>query len=183
MEARLANPAFELPGAKPALEMNEQKPPLDKAAHKPGTVELFVQLKITDNEAQTIENALRHRGLDVHIRKWTHYEIEHAPGDQATLAQALIQSGELLNLNKEKGDTVLDGQAFPKQAQSSYVLVRDKEDSVGVSKTLRLQHLLGASIQKVHHGVLWEISGAAQLEAVLATNIFANHHAQNQLSF
>jgi len=130
-----------------------------------------VQLKITDNEAQTIENALRHRGLDVLIRKWTHYEIA-AEADQNSLAARLINSGELLNLNKEKVDTVVDGQAFPKREGSHYFLVRDKEDAAGASKSARLH-------ETIHQGWFWEVSGTANIQDVLATNIFANHHAQD----
>ncbi len=160
-----------LEGEQPSLTFDEGKPALTSYAHKPNTIELYVQLKITDNEAQTIENALRHRGLDVQIRKWTHYEIEHAPTDQTALAATLINSGELLNLNKEKVDTVLDGQSFQKRDGSHYFLVRDKEDSAGASKSARLH-------QTIHRGWFWEVSGSARIEDVLATNIFANHHAQ-----
>lgn len=154
----------------PPLTFDEGKPVLAGYAHKPGTIELYVQLKITDNEAQTIENALLHRGLDVQIRKWTHYEIE-STGDQASLATELINSGELLNLNKEKVDTVLDGQTFAKSDASHYFLVRDKEDAAGASKSARLH-------QKIKQGWFWEVSGTANIADVLATNIFANHHAQ-----
>lgn len=159
-------------GEKPALEFSENKPAVENYVHKPQSIELYVQLKITDNEAQTIENALRHRGLDVHIRKWTHYEIENTSGDQAALAQSLINSGELLNLNKEKVDTVLDGQSFAKRDGCHYFLVRDKEDSAGASKSARLH-------QSIHQGWFWEVSGSANIEDVLATNIFANPHAQD----
>ena len=169
MEARESDPAQT--GELSPLNFDEAKPAHTLYAHKPGTIELYVQLKITDNEAQTIENALRHRGLDVQIRKWTHYEIASS-GDQATLATALINSGELLNLNKEKVDTVLDGQAFPKRDACHYFLVRDKEDAAGASKSARLH-------QTIHQGWFWEVSGPANIEDVLATNIFANHHAQD----
>ncbi len=158
-------------GEKPELEFADHKPALENYVHKPDTIELYVQLKITDNEAQTIENALRHRGLDVHIRKWTHYEIENASGDQEALALKLINSGELLNLNKEKVDVVLDGQRLKHHEDCHYFLVRDKEDSAGASKSARLH-------QTIHQGWLWEVSGSASIEDVLATNIFANPHAQ-----
>ena len=157
-------------GEQPPLDFAENKPALTAYAHKPGTIELYVQLKITDNEAQTLENALRHHGLDVQLRKWTHYEIE-ATGDQAATAQQLINSGELLNLNKEKVDTVLDGQSFAKTPGAHTFLVRDKEDAAGTSKSARL-HL------PIHQGWFWEVTGTARIEDVLATNIFANHHAQ-----
>lgn len=179
MEERKANPAFQLSGSKPALELKEQNLPLEQAIHKPGTIELFVQLKITDNEAQTIENALRHNGFDLRIRKWTHYAIEHKPCDQKSLAQKLISSGELLNPNKEKVELVLDGQAFEKQNGCTYVLIQDKEDTVGASKTIRLKHILGDEIMTIHHGIFWEISGTTSFEKVLATKIFANPHAQD----
>ena len=155
----------------PPLTFTEPKITLKTYSHKPGTVELYVQLKITDNEAQTLENALHQHGFDVKLRKWTHYEIEHAHGlDQKALADELIASGELLNLNKESVAVVLDGQSFPKNPAAHYFLVCDFEDSSGASKTAKLRH-------KIKQGCFWEVSGKADLEKLLATNIFANPHA------
>ena len=203
MEARAANSAYELEAAAPPLSFHDQKPPLKPYSHQPQTIELYVQLKITDNEAQTLENTLRQHGFDVTLRKWTHYEISHAPNlDQKTLADELIASGELLNLNKESVLPVLDPSAQPsisflKNQSARYFLVRDFEDSAGVGKTTKLRTLLGDKITQVHQGWFWEVSGLtegelkkdrrvsdssqADIEKLLATNIFANHHAQETM--
>ena len=180
MESRQADPAFKLADEKPALTFAETKPALETYAHQPNSVELYIQLKITDNEAQTLENALRQHGFDVKLRKWTHYEAQHSP-------DALIASGELLNLNKESVTVVIDSGSFPKVGTSHYFLVRDFEDTLGASKSARLK-------QTIKHGIVWEVSGEQKraeasaygrvptapvdLEKLLATNIFANHHAQ-----
>lgn len=159
-------------GALPALEMSDNKPALASHAHHPNTVELFIELIITDNEAQTVENALRQNGFDVRIRKWTYFEVTTQAGaDQNTVAAELIASGELCNLNKERVTTVTDAASFPKKEGASYYLVQDLEDAEGMAKSARLG-------MPVKRGWFWEVTGTFDEAALLATNIFANHHAQ-----
>jgi phosphoribosylformylglycinamidine synthase I len=171
-----------LQGGHVPLTFTAEAPALESYTHKPNTAEIYVRLVITDNEAQTLESALRQNGFNVRLHRWMHYEVEHPamlPGDQLEFAHALVNSGELLNLNKEAFTFVLDGMAFPKKAGASYFLTRDYEDSVGRSKTLKLRHHLDANkVQAVHHGCFWEVEGDVDMDALLATNIFANHHAQ-----
>ncbi|QQR54616.1 phosphoribosylformylglycinamidine synthase I [Candidatus Peregrinibacteria bacterium] len=162
-------------GGLPALELADQKPALEMHTHTPGTLEFFIGLLITDNEAQTVENALRQSGFDVTVRKYTYYEIGTQGQDPDKLAAELIASGELLNLNKERVLTVKDGQSFPKKEGASYYLVQDLEDAAGMAKGARLN-------LPVKRGWFWELTpdAGAPLDeaALLATNIFANHHAQ-----
>lgn len=157
-------------GALPALEFADSKPALEAHSHTPGTLEFFIELIITDNEAQTVENALRQCGFDVRIRKWKYYEIQSA-SDQEKLATDLIASGELCNLNKERVVTVKDGATFPKKEAASYYLVWDTEDAEGMAKGARLN-------LPVKRGWFWEVTGSFDESTLLATNIFANHHAQ-----
>ncbi len=151
--------------------------------HEPNTIDLYVKLLITDNEAQTIENALRHQGIDVRINKWVLYEVEHeplVPGDQLELAHALVNCGELLNTNKEKFTFVLDGMSFPKKDEALYFLSRDKEDSVGLSKLAKLRHYPGMEkLKSVRHAWFWEVQGKVTPEQILGSNVFANPHAQD----
>lgn len=165
MQARAAgqNP---LTNTAPALEFSENKPALETHTHTPGTLEFFVELIITDNEAQTIENALRHHGFAVSLRKWNYFQV-------ATPNPALAD--ELYNKNKERLTTVTDTESFPKTATARYYLVVDKEDALGMKLTAEL----GVPTQ---HGWFWELTPDAGFTldetALLATNVFANHHAQ-----
>ena len=161
-----------LVGALPALELADSTPSLETHAHHANTVELFIELIITDNEAQTVENALRQDGFDVRIRKWTYFEVTTQAGaDQNKVAADLIASGELCNLNKERVSTVTDASSFPKKEGASYYLVQDLEDAEGMAKSARL----GLPVKR---GWFWEVTGTFDETALLATNIFANHHAQ-----
>lgn len=162
-----------LVGTLPALDLADHKPALEAHVHTPGTLEFFIELIITDNEAQTVENALRKRGFDVKVRKYTYFEIGTQGKDPDALAAQLIASGELLNLNKERVLTLKDGASFPKKEGSSYYLVWDKEDAEGMSKGARL----GLPVKR---GWFWEVTpqSTVDMAALLATNIFANHHAQ-----
>ncbi len=159
-----------LVGALPALELADSTPSLEVHTHRSNTLEFFIELIITDNEAQTVENALRQRGFDIRIRKWKYYEIQ-TQSDQDQVSAELIASGELCNLNKERVVTVKDGQAFPKKENASYFLVYDLEDAEGMAKGARL----GLPTKR---GWFWEVTGTFDEAALLATNIFANHHAQ-----
>ena len=166
--------------ATPALKFEEEKPEVQAYVHQDSSIEFYVKLIITDNEAQTIENALRMRGFNVRIQKWIHYEVAHKPGiNQEELAQELIDSGELLNTNKEIATVVLDSTNFSKNEGSHYFLARDKEDSNGASKLAKILHHLGAEkVDDIKHAWFWEVSGDVDINELLATNIFANHNAQ-----
>ena len=171
MEARATgqNP---LTGTAPALDFADDKPALETHTHTPGTLEFFVELIITDNEAQTIENALRHHGFDIHVRKWNYYEVATQPGeDQAKVATDLIATGELCNLHKETVTVANDTTVFPKNSAAKYYLVVDKEDAAGMAKTARLG-------RPTRRGWFWEVTGTFDETALLSTNVFANHHAQ-----
>lgn len=146
----------------PALPFTDTPPSLQTHAHAPQTLEFFVELIITDNEAQTLENALRHHGFDVRLRKWTYFEVA---SQNAALADALY------NKNKERLTTVTDVAAFPKKSDARYYLVTDIEDAHG----MKLTQELGVPTR---HGWFWEVTGTFDEAALLATNVFANHHAQ-----
>ena len=154
-------------------------------SHAKNTVELCIQLLITDNEAQTIEKAIQNAGFPIKLRKFKHFQVEHSPmvpGDQLEFAHSLVNSGEFLNQNKEKNQFVLDDMNFPKKADARYVLVRDLEDSLGRSKAQKMKTQfpeIGAKIKEVKSGILWEIQGDCDFQALLATGVFANPNAQD----
>lgn len=160
-----------LQNTKPPLEFTDNRPALQNYANT--SLQIFVELIITDNEAQTIQNALNQKGFDVRLKRWIHYEITHNSTNDAVFAE-LSKSGELWNSNKE-----IASASIPKIKDAKYFLVRDMEDSSGASKTAKLQKHLGKEkILKISQGTFWQVENAAEIEKVLATNIFANHHAQ-----
>ncbi len=160
-----------LTGTAPALDFSNEVPTLQTHTHTPGTLEFFVELIITDNEAQTLENALRQHGFKVSLRKWTYFEV-------ATQNPAL--ANQLYNKNKERLTSVSDSTSFPKANNARYYLVTDKEDALGMKLTAEL----GTATR---HGWFWEVLPDADYTldeaALLATNVFANHHAQDLKSF
>ncbi|MBU0981885.1 phosphoribosylformylglycinamidine synthase I [Patescibacteria group bacterium] len=162
-----------LTGQAQPLNFDEPHPSPLSYKHQKNTLEFYVKLIITDNEAQTIENALRLRGFDVRIQKWLHYEIEHSEAEnQDELAQKLAATGELLNSNKETLTLVTDTKnEFHKNPGAAYFLVRDIEDTRGESKSASLGH-------RIRFGWFWEVQGDVNFDKLLATNIFHSPHAQ-----
>lgn len=160
-----------LQNTKPPLEFTDNRPAVQK--YKPSALQIFVELKITDNEAQTIQNALNHKGFNVKLKRWLHYQVDSNMNKNELFAE-LSKSGELWNSNKENATTSID-----KIPNTKYFLARDMEDSAGASKTARLQRHLGKDkIQNISQGTFWQLETGSDIEKLLATNIFANHHAQ-----
>ena len=150
------------------------------------------------------------------IKRQTHFTVtvDPFPTDPTkieSLLQKLIQDGILLNTNKETPIVKFHDQAvqynpdgtfspchpepvegcLPKTsaetALQTSVLVRDREDFIGLSKQNTLQNRLKMKeIKSVHRGVVWTISlnSKTQKQAektfhqILATNIFSNPHSQ-----
>jgi len=157
----------------PALDFTDNPPPLTAHTHRPDTLEFFIELIITDNEAQTIQNALNHHGFQVQVRKWGYYEVETKHGeDQQIVADELIASGELCNLHKEHVTVASDLNSFPRKDDARYFLVCDKEDAAGLAKSAQIG-------RPTRRGWFWEVTGTVDEAALLATHIFANHHAQD----
>lgn len=73
---------------------------------KPLPVEFFIKLKITDNEALSVEQMVRGKGLDVKLTKYRYVGCKdkgQGTKDKVSLAvlEKLIRSGEILNIEKE----------------------------------------------------------------------------------
>ncbi len=169
----------ELTGSKEALTLQYKAADAPQFHHQDNTLEYYVQLIITDNEAQTVENALRLRGFDVKIRKWMHYEVQHAALDQESFAAEITAYGELYNSNKETATVVKDDGQFAKETGSKYFLVRDHDDSTGDDLTHKIHHhYKDARVKQIRQGWVWEVTGDVDMEKLLATNVFANPHAQ-----
>ena len=172
-----------LTGTTEPLEFTENRPKTTQYTHQANTIELYIQLIITDNEAQTVQNALNIKGHNLEVAKWVHYEIQHAPGiNQDKLAEELIASGELLNTNKENVLAVKDNEVFDHPEGIQIFLVRDIEDSHGEAKTQKIHHHIGSEkVTAIKHGIVWAVkSNEANFDytTLVTSNIFANFHAQ-----
>ncbi|MCH8010335.1 MAG: phosphoribosylformylglycinamidine synthase I [Candidatus Marinimicrobia bacterium] len=158
------------------------KPPnvsLSNYIPQESSIELLVDLIITDNEAVSVENALRQLGLSVTITRQTHWEVVAQPGTNNNLREKIISTGELFNSNKE-----ILTVSKPKE-NATTLLVRYKDDIEGQHKCEALKnwfHIDG--IHEIKRGVLWTItSNDNHLEEVvnkvLDTHILYNPYSHN----
>ena len=168
---------------------------IGKYEHKENTLELFVDLIITDNEAKTLVNALKRLGFEnVDVRKQAHFEVEYENGeDLEKFAREIILSNELLNTSKEVvsvkfPDKLMnfDNPEFSEVGKEKVLespdclLVRYKDDFVGQSKLDVLKNQLGfGQIKNIKKGVIWQVkSNGVNLDEILKTNIFFNLYSQ-----
>jgi len=148
--------------------------------YQPGedSEELIVDLIITDNEAVSVENALRHQNIYATIARQTHWEVTLDSDAGEDTLDKIISSGELFNSNKE---------SLVKKSTNGELalLVRYKDDLLGQHKMEALQdwfHIEG--IKRIRSGVIWTINpddGAAgeALEKVLHSHILFNPYSHN----
>ena len=164
------------------LEVKSYKLEYFKEIEKPGeyqkqenSTELLVDMIITDNEAVTIENALKQSGFEnVEIKKKVYWEIKTDDLD----LDAVIKSGELLNTNKEN--------IVEKLGEDYYnLLVMYKGNAQGKEKAFTLKHRLGFdNIKDIKKGILWQIKCQKKdLDQILATNIFYNPFSQEYFKY
>lgn len=143
------------------------------------SIELLVDLIITDNEAVSVENALRQLGLSVTITRQTHWEVVAEPGTNNNLREKIISTGELFNSNKEML-TVSET-----KENAATLLVRYKDDVEGQHKCEALKnwfHIDG--IREIKRGVLWTITSNDDyldkvVNKVLDTHILYNPYSHN----
>ena len=151
---------------------------IEKYEPNPDATEWVIDMIITDNEAVTVENALRHLGIAVSITRQSHWEIALKTDARGETVDKIVASGEVLNSNKESpaDKTSNNGEA---------ILVRYKDDLVGQHKKEALKewfHIEG--IQEIRSGVIWHITpddeGADEtLEKVLQSHILFNPYSHN----
>jgi len=151
--------------------------------------EIIVELIITDNEAVSVETALRHRGIPVSIQRRNHWEIIFSSAadsaEKETAAAAVERTGELYNTNKEFSCSLQPA------LRSRTILVRDfdGEDTIGEHKTHALRDWFAISgFAGIRSGVLWTITpdtddpeAARRLcDAAEETHIFSNPYAKKR---
>lgn len=137
----------------------------------PSGEHFFVKLRITDNHAASVETALRQLGFAVRVERFVHWQVLA----NTDVKQAVIDSGELFNTNKESFSTTL----VPVD-QSVTLLVREKEDVLGQQKTQALkQHFHLDALERVCHGIVWRLHFEEEncFEAIQNTHILFNPYA------
>ena len=136
--------------------------------------ELIIDLLITDNEAFSVNTALRHLGIPVSITRKTHWEIVVEDGSTQATIDAIHKSGELYNSNKEQPTELVYSD------DTVSLLVQPKEDLLGRHKLETLQKRMNIpGIKQIKSGVLWTIENKGNnfndiFKQVLKTNIFFN---------
>lgn len=178
--------------------------PLPKYAAPEKILPIYVNLIITDNEAETHELALQRLGWpDVSLKRTTYIELKYkGKPDLQKTAKQLIQSGVLLNTNKEsavvrfkkellqfnaKKEKFVLACVEKDQPATMRILVREKPDFTGMAKLATIQKRLGfEEITGVRTGTLWglRIPTKSQkvaldtLKKIVETHIFFNPHRQ-----
>lgn len=118
--------------------------------------EMIIELIISDNEAVSVENALRQQGICVSVKRNTHWELSFEGGLNEQQIRSLYDqaaaTGELFNSNKE---FIGDSEA---PAGSRTYLVREKDDCVGAHALHALKAWFGIEgISSVTSGTLWTL--------------------------
>lgn len=162
----------------------QPKPDTVEQYHVPDNVtQVFVDLKITDNAAKTVELTLQHEGYTVTVKRKTHWEIWHKPvKDQTAFLQKLLQTGELLNTNKESFATEYH---VPTDAVTFLTRYSDDYEGKAVATTLHDRFEI-TPVENIRKGVLWELyipepdatKRNAIASSILQTHILYNPYAQ-----
>jgi phosphoribosylformylglycinamidine synthase len=146
-------------------------------------IELFVQLKITDNAEKTIEKTAKRIFKDdrISLERRLFWGIM-TTGDTMELAKKLVAADEFHNPNKETLHAKINGNFYkangknleetsnPLLQNTFYAFERD--DIVGEEKTELLQKHLGIHA-KVRFGVAWSVA-EGPIETLEKSNLFAN---------
>ena len=132
-----------------------------------------VDMIITDNEAESVKNALNKLGHDVSIKRQTHWEISLNKNHDKAIEQ-IIHSGELYNSNKEFISEINGDK------NTSSLLIRQKEDMYGrvkfesLTKRFKIKELI-----ELKRGIIWNVSVnggnfKSVMNDILNTNILFN---------
>ena len=137
------------------------------------SAEWIIDTIIADNEASSVQSALRRLGYDISIKRQTHWEMT-IDGKKRQVLQKINDTGELYNSNKELISTI------QREKNTASFLVRQKEDMIGRSKFESLTRRFEINeISQLKRGVIWNVivnSGNFEtiLNQVLDTHILFN---------
>lgn len=141
------------------------------------SLEILVELIITDNEAETLQVALNNLGFnDVKVKRFTHWEVG-LDSEADNLVDRLIKSNELVNTNKEI-PYINDRSKL--NSSGHKLLVRYQNDFTGAAKLDTLVNRLDlASLKSVKQGTLWEIDCSDEdWRKILDSHILFNPYSQ-----
>ena len=135
--------------------------------------EWVVDMVITDNEAETVQNALKRIGIDAAIHRQQHWEITTSDNSSATLKK-IEDTGELFNSNKEYISSININE------NTASLLVRQKEDMFCQSKFESIKERFSVNeLIKLKRGIVWNIkvkntNFQPVLDKIIDTNILFN---------
>ncbi len=138
------------------------------------TLELTVELIISDNTASSVHNALVHHNIPVQVQRRIHWEIHYENVNPDKLLEQIKVSGELFNSNKERVVIVEPA------TDATTLLIRSRDDVLGQQKLEALTKRFELdSITGIEFGVLWTIipqkgDPETVLQQVLDTHILFN---------
>lgn len=156
-----------------AYEVNDRETPLqaDVLLKDDYDVEFYVDLIITDNTEKTIQRAVQKKvDENVRLKRSVFWGIHSGDSDLESLAVNLINSGELLNLNKENVTVKIGSKYFDynKERGLAEILrendvnnyyVFEKQDFVGQAKANEIHHFLSdQKVDDINKAVAWNIS-------------------------
>lgn len=169
--------------------------PLKK--HTAPDIAITVDLIITDNEEWTIQNAMKRNGFkDLSLKRNTYFEINahqnHKKVNLKKIAEKIIESGEIVNLNKEIPTVTIDGKIYKFDKETGLIekkskiptgrkfFVTDYDNYSGKTVFTKIEpHFKHHEIGEVRKGVLWTINTKRkdQIQKIIDTHIFHNPHS------
>lgn len=161
---------------------------------KKADISITVKLIITDNEERTIEDTAHQIGLKhIQLEKQNYYRFFlKNKGNLKEIATKIIESGELLNLNKEVPTITIKEKQYryeadaglkedkAKKSLSSQFFVIDQENYDGKRVQAKLcPYLPQKSLKKVEKGTLWDVKTKKprEIDALIDSHILHNPHA------
>lgn len=145
----------------------------------PRTRGLVIDLLMTDNQALSVENALRHANIPVKIKRQTYWEILC---DTDKTFEKITASGMLFNDRKEQ---ILKSEAI-KLPSSFSLLVMAKEDLLAQQKLQLFKHHTDIpGIQSIRHGALWHVltDDVDLFSRAFNTHLFCNPYVHDYYDY
>lgn len=157
-------------------------------------IEFYVDLIITDNTEKTIERAVQKKvSPDVRLKRSVFWGIKSNEADLKTLAVNLINSGELLNLNKENVKVKIGGHFYVYEKGSglkeidildtkNVYFAFEQKDFIGMAKTSEIHHFLpDQKVENIERAVMWKIDGVGDegVQNVLDSFILHNPYSMD----
>lgn len=140
--------------------------------------ELLVELMITDNQALTVQNTLRHLGIEAQVKCLSYWQI--TPSSEP-LIQQVMDSGVLYNERKE---SAMKASEYPLKKNELAFLVCAKDDLIGQQKRQTLKdHFSMDGIEKLRHGRLWVFQSTTHDRESLATMILNSNILSNPYAY